>query len=63
MIWDYSSIFNFMKNEKKIIPADRLAGLKSNFGSDLMSGFMVVVMEMNALIGKKKVLHFAGLFF
>jgi len=43
-----------MYNYKNMIPADGLAGLKNNFGSDLMSGFMVVWMQMNALVGYKK---------
>lgn len=51
MNWDFSSNFNFMKNEKNIIPADGLAGLKNNFGSDLMSGFMVALLALPLSLG------------
>jgi len=40
-----------MQNEKNMIPADGLAGLKSNFGSDLMSGFMVALLALPLSLG------------
>jgi MFS superfamily sulfate permease-like transporter len=40
-----------MQNEKNIIPADGLVGLKNNFGGDLMSGFMVALLALPLSLG------------
>jgi len=40
-----------MQNEKNIIPADGLVGLKNNFVSDLISGFMVALLALPLSLG------------